>query len=90
MESSCAVIWNAPQITTDRTLYVILFAAIGVSLTETNVRTNTIAVGVLIAMLLTMIVSLFVGGWETLAYMLFVVTLAALIVKFGSMAKSWS
>jgi len=41
----------------------LLFAAIGISLTETNVRANTIAVGVLIAMLLTMVVSLFVGGW---------------------------
>lgn len=41
----------------------LLFAAVGVSLTETNVRANTIATGILVAMLLTMIVSLFVGGW---------------------------
>ena len=31
------------------------------------------------------------GAWQAaLAYMLFVVTLAALIAKFGSVAKSWS
>jgi len=41
----------------------LLFAAIGVSLTETNIRANNIAYGVLAAMIFTMIVSLFLGGW---------------------------
>jgi hypothetical protein len=31
------------------------------------------------------------GAWQAfLAYVLFVVTLAALIMRFGSMAKAWS
>jgi len=41
----------------------LLFAAIGISLTATNLRNDTIGIGVLIAMIATMIVSLFVGGW---------------------------
>ena len=41
----------------------LLMGAIGVSLTETNLRANTIAIGILVAMILTMVVALFVGGW---------------------------
>ena len=41
----------------------LLFAAVGVSLTETNIRDNAIGVGVLVAMVLSLIVSLFLGGW---------------------------
>jgi hypothetical protein len=41
----------------------LLFAAIGISMTETGVRGNAIGYGVLIAMILTLIVSLFIGGW---------------------------
>ena len=41
----------------------LLLGAIGISLTETNVRGNAIAVGILIAMILSMIIALFLGGW---------------------------
>jgi len=41
----------------------LLFAAIGISLTEAGVRANAIGYGVLAAMILTLIVSLFLGGW---------------------------
>jgi len=41
----------------------LLFAAIGVSLTETNVRSDALGWGVLVAMILSMVVSLFLGGW---------------------------
>jgi hypothetical protein len=40
----------------------LFFAAIGVTLTETNMRNNAIGVGVLVAILFSIIVSLFVGG----------------------------
>jgi hypothetical protein len=41
----------------------LLFAAVGVSLTEGGVRAKSVGIGVLVAMILTMIVSLFLGGW---------------------------
>ena len=41
----------------------LLFAAIGISLTETNLRSDAIGYGVLAAMILTMVASLFLGGW---------------------------
>lgn len=41
----------------------LLLAAIGVSLTEAGVRANAVGVGVLVAMIVTVVVSLFVGGW---------------------------
>lgn len=41
----------------------LLFAAIGVSLTEAGVRGNAVGIGVLVAMVLTLVVSLFLGGW---------------------------
>lgn len=41
----------------------LLFAAIGVTLTETGVRANAVGVGVLVAMIVTLAVSLFLGGW---------------------------
>ena len=41
----------------------LLFAAIGISLTEAGVRTNAVGIGVLIAAILTIVVSMFLGGW---------------------------
>jgi hypothetical protein len=41
------------------------FSAIGLSLTETDVRGNAIGVGALIAVLLGMLAALFIGGWVT-------------------------
>jgi hypothetical protein len=41
----------------------LLLGAIGVTLTETNVRANTIAIGVLVAMVIAIVLSLFLGGW---------------------------
>lgn len=41
----------------------LLLAAIGVSMTDAGVRANSVAVGVLVAMIVTMALSLFVGGW---------------------------
>lgn len=41
----------------------LLLGAVGISLTEAHVRANAVAVGILIAMILTMVVSLFIGGW---------------------------
>jgi hypothetical protein len=41
----------------------LLFAAVGISLTEAGVRANTVGIGVLVAMILTLVVSLFLGGW---------------------------
>lgn len=41
----------------------LLFAAIGISLTGTSLRNETIGTGVLVAMIATLIVSLFLGGW---------------------------
>jgi hypothetical protein len=40
----------------------LLFGAIGITLTESGVRANAVGVGVLVAMILALIVSLFVGG----------------------------
>ena len=44
-------------------VFTMFFAAIGLSLTETDVRGNAIGVGALIAVLLGMLASLFLGGW---------------------------
>jgi len=41
----------------------LLLGAVGISLTEAGVRTNAVSIGVLIAVILTIIVSLFLGGW---------------------------
>lgn len=41
----------------------LLFAAIGVSLTETNMRDSAIGTGVAVAMIATLVASLFLGGW---------------------------
>ena len=41
----------------------LLFAAIGISLTESGVRANAIGWGALAAAIFTIVVSLFVGGW---------------------------
>jgi len=43
----------------------LFFAAIGISLTEAGVRERTIGVAALVAILLSVIASLFVGGWVT-------------------------
>ena len=43
----------------------LFFAAIGISLTEAGVRERAVGVGALIAILLSVIASLFVGGWVT-------------------------
>ena len=46
-------------------VFTMFFTAVGLSLTETDVRANAIGVGALIAVLLGMLASLFVGGWVT-------------------------
>lgn len=46
-------------------VFTMFFAAIGLSLTETDVRSNAIGVGALIAVLCGMLISLFIGGWVT-------------------------
>jgi hypothetical protein len=40
-----------------------LLAAIGITLTESGVRANAVGWGVLVAVLCTIVISLFVGGW---------------------------
>jgi len=44
-------------------LLTLLFAAIGLSLTEAGVRGNAVGWGAIVAMILTLVVSLFLGGW---------------------------
>jgi hypothetical protein len=46
-------------------VFTMFFSAVGLSLTETDVRANAIGVGALIAVLLGMLAALFVGGWVT-------------------------
>lgn len=46
-------------------VFTMFFTAIGLSLTETDVRTNAISTGTLIAVLIGMLISLFIGGWVT-------------------------
>jgi hypothetical protein len=41
----------------------LLLGAVGISLNEAGVRANAVGMGILIAMIVTMIVSLFIGGW---------------------------
>lgn len=43
----------------------LLFAGIGLSLTATDVRSNTLEIGALVAAVVTIIASMFVGGWVT-------------------------
>lgn len=43
----------------------VLFAAIGLSLTEAGVRANTIGIGAIVAALVAVGISLFLGGWVT-------------------------
>jgi len=46
-------------------ILTLLFAAVGISLTETHVRDQAIGAGVLVALILSLISSLFLGGWIT-------------------------
>jgi hypothetical protein len=46
-------------------VFTMFFAAVGLSLTEADVRANAIGTGTLIAVLLGMLASLFIGGWVT-------------------------
>lgn len=41
------------------------FAAVGLSMTTTDVRSDAIGVGAIVAAIVTILVSLFVGGWAT-------------------------
>lgn len=41
----------------------LLLGAIGITLTDAGVRANAVGIGVLVAMIATMVVSLFLGGW---------------------------
>lgn len=41
----------------------LLLAAVGISLTDAGVRENAVGVGVVVAMIVTVVLSLFVGGW---------------------------
>jgi hypothetical protein len=41
------------------------FAAVGLSMTTTDVRSDAISVGAIVAAIVTILVSLFVGGWAT-------------------------
>jgi hypothetical protein len=43
----------------------LLFAGIGLSLTATDIRSNSLEIGALVAAVVTIIVSMFVGGWVT-------------------------
>lgn len=44
-------------------VFTLFFAAIGLTLTEAGVRANAVGTGALIAVLLSVIASLFIGGW---------------------------
>ena len=44
-------------------VFTLLFGALGITLTGTNMDRDSIGTGVLIAMLLSIIVALFLGGW---------------------------
>ncbi len=44
-------------------VFALFFGALGLTLTEAGVRANAVGVGVLIATLLSVITSLFIGGW---------------------------
>jgi len=57
-----AIIAGAITAIATNLVLTLFFAAIGVTLTETNMRDNTIGMGVLIATLFSVILSLFVGG----------------------------
>src|SRR5256885_161671 len=60
-----AVLAGAVVAVATNMVFTMFFGAVGLSLTETNVRENAIGVGALIAVLLGMLVSLFLGGWVT-------------------------
>jgi hypothetical protein len=60
-----AVIAGAVFAVAANMVFTMFFGAVGLSLTETNVRDNAISWGTLIAVLLGMLVSLFIGGWVT-------------------------
>ena len=57
-----AIIAGAITAIATNLVLTLFFAAIGITLTETNMRDNTIGMGVLIATLFSVILSLFVGG----------------------------
>jgi hypothetical protein len=46
-------------------VFTLLFAAIGVSLRETDIQNNTIGVAGIVAAIATLVVALFLGGWVT-------------------------
>jgi hypothetical protein len=46
-------------------VFTFLFAAIGVSLRETDLRAETVGIAAIVAAIATMAVSLFLGGWVT-------------------------
>lgn len=47
------------------TVLTMFFAAIGVSLTEADVRSEAIGIGAVVAAIVTIILAMFVGGWVT-------------------------
>jgi hypothetical protein len=58
-----AVLAGAVTALTANLVFTMFCAAIGVSLTEAGVRANAVGTGALIAVLLSVIASLFIGGW---------------------------
>jgi hypothetical protein len=58
-----AILAGAVAAVATNLVLAMFFAAIGITMTEAGVRDNAIGVGALIATLLSVIASLFVGGW---------------------------
>ena len=60
-----AVVAGAFTALTANLVFTMFFAALGLTLTEAGVRANAVGTGALVAVLLSVIVALFIGGWVT-------------------------
>lgn len=58
-----AIIAGAVAAIAANLVFTMFFGAIGLTLTESGVRANAVGAGVLIAVLFSVIISLFIGGW---------------------------
>jgi len=58
-----AVLAGAVTAVAANLVFTMFFAAIGITLTEAGVRANAVGTGALIAVLISVISSLFIGGW---------------------------
>jgi len=45
--------------------FTLLFAAIGLSLRDSDIRANAVGIGAIVAAVVTIVISLFLGGWAT-------------------------